>query len=204
MTLLEPKEFRKQHAAHMAGGAQDLVRSNLAHMERVLALLPRNPVVIEIGCWKGGTTVWLLEHGVARVDVIDPFTGNPEHKDVDGMAIRAAFYNATRRFGTRVRCFPTSSLATLTEFVAHSGGTGGHWDLVYVDGSHDSRDVITDMVLGFRLLKSGGILVADDYLWSYYDEPYRNPKPAIDFFLGAFAGQFNLIESGYQVSIQKK
>ena len=40
-----------------------------------------------------------------------------------------------------------------------------HYDLIYVDGSHTARDVLQDAVLGWGLLKRGGLMIFDDYLW---------------------------------------
>jgi hypothetical protein len=46
-------------------------------------------------------------------------------------------------------------------------------------------------------------MVFDDYGWAHYENPYRNPRPAIDFFLAAHADEFEIIERHYQVSIRK-
>ena len=40
-----------------------------------------------------------------------------------------------------------------------------HYDVIYVDGSHTARDVLQDAVLGWGLLKRGGLMIFDDYLW---------------------------------------
>lgn len=42
------------------------------------------------------------------------------------------------------------------------------FDFYYVDGSHVAPDVMADAVLGWRLLKPGGIMVFDDYEWGAY------------------------------------
>lgn len=46
-----------------------------------------------------------------------------------------------------------------------AGGFRQRFDLVYIDGSHYSHDVLSDAVLSFPLLKVGGHMLFDDYLW---------------------------------------
>mgnify|MGYP006282588039 FL=1 len=43
----------------------------------------------------------------------------------------------------------------------------------------------------------------DDYLWNYNGNPYLEPKRGVDAVLEVCRGQYSLIESGYQVWIQK-
>ena len=51
-------------------------------------------------------------------------------------------------------------------------------DFIYVDGSHESHQVLRDAVNAERALKPGGILAFDDYMWG---GAARNiPRPAID------------------------
>lgn len=202
-------DFRKQYADYFGSDCHtNLVAANLAHMERAVKLLPAGAIGLEIGCFKGGTTVWLLENGLSRVDVIDPFTGNPEHKlfkeafpesPLDLSTLKKEFAENTRTYGKRVSINEGRSADVLPKLVV----CGASYDFIYVDGSHDSRDVILDAVIGFKLLKPGGVMVFDDYEWNFYDEGYRNPGMAIDFLLGAFAGEMRVLERCYQVSIQK-
>jgi predicted O-methyltransferase YrrM len=37
-----------------------------------------------------------------------------------------------------------------------------YFDLIYVDGSHHTDDVIVDAIKSFELLKIGGIIIFDD------------------------------------------
>src|SRR5262249_31505110 len=67
-------------------------------------------------------------------------------------------------------------------------GKTGYFDLIYVDGSHQCPDVLFDAVVSFKLLRTGGIMLFDDYLWSEAVRPdltdsLRCPKPAIDSFV---------------------
>lgn len=39
------------------------------------------------------------------------------------------------------------------------------YDIVYIDGSHMAEDVYYDLMHTFPLVKPGGIVICDDYLW---------------------------------------
>ena len=79
------------------------------------------------------------------------------------------------------------SLVALSDFIA---GASQPFDLIYVDGSHTAPDVLTDAVLAFHLLRVGGVVIFDDYLWSMEAplnvDPLNMPKPAIDAFTTVF------------------
>ena len=77
------------------------------------------------------------------------------------------------------------------------------FDFVYVDGSHRSADVLEDAVLSFRLLKTGGIMIFDDYEWKTYEGTLDNPRAGIDAFLEIFAQQYSVVSQGYPVALRK-
>ena len=57
------------------------------------------------------------------------------------------------------------------------------FNLIYIDGSHYCDDVIIDTIKSFKMLKSGGVMIFDDYLWRYYSKDIDNPAAAINVFL---------------------
>ena len=77
------------------------------------------------------------------------------------------------------------------------------FDVASVDGSHVARDVLTDAVLTWPLLKSGGLLIFDDYGWNHPDR-LQQPRPAIDAFVDLFAPELELIHMEYRVIVRKK
>jgi predicted O-methyltransferase YrrM len=89
-----------------------------------------------------------------------------------------------------------------------ANGLRGHFDLVYVDGSHQAPDVLLDLVLSWQLLAVGGMLVMDDYLWAerYGAErdPIQTPKPAIDAFVNINIRKMNIMPYRlFQLYVQK-
>lgn len=54
------------------------------------------------------------------------------------------------------------------------------FDLIYIDGSHEYDDVMTDLMYAWPLLRKGGIMVGDDYC-----EHWAGVMAAVDrFFMG--------------------
>lgn len=67
------------------------------------------------------------------------------------------------------------------------------FDLIYIDASHYAVDTITDAVLSFKLLKAGGLIIFDDYLWAGEENIVYYPKIAIDAFTSIFSKHIELI-----------
>ena len=78
------------------------------------------------------------------------------------------------------------------------------FDFVYIDGSHQAPDVLMDACLTFRMLKTGGIMVFDDYLWKAVDGVLHQPKIAIDAFVNIFSDELDIVLLGYQLGVRKK
>jgi predicted O-methyltransferase YrrM len=70
-------------------------------------------------------------------------------------------------------------------------------DFLYVDGGHDAATVLKDLVLGFDVVKPGGVVICDDYLWS--DPQFGGgrtlgrPKIAIDAFTTIYWDRLKII-----------
>jgi predicted O-methyltransferase YrrM len=82
----------------------------------------------------------------------------------------------------------------------------GYFDMVYVDGSHQAADVLWDALLAFKLLRVGGLMVLDDYLWpgdSRHDV-LMAPKIAIDAFTTVHSSKVRILSAPlYQLYVLK-
>ena len=87
------------------------------------------------------------------------------------------------------------SNVALVELVAE--GRSSTFDLVFVDGSHQASDVLTDAVISFQLLRIGGLMIFDDYLWGLHlesnQDPLGVPKQGIDAFLNVFQKKMQIV-----------
>ena len=69
--------------------------------------------------------------------------------------------------------------------------------------------MLADAVLSFWLLRRGGVMVFDDYLWSLepwgQQDPLNMPKPAIDAFINIYQRKLRVLAGIplYQIAIEK-
>ena len=79
------------------------------------------------------------------------------------------------------------------------------FDFAYVDGSHTAYDVLEDAVLLHKLIKPGGVIIFDDYLWQDPNNTSitNSPKLAIDCFINVYQDFYDILTKGYQVSLIK-
>jgi Methyltransferase domain len=81
---------------------------------------------------------------------------------------------------------------------------GERFDLVFVDGSHHGLDVLVDAALSWQLLRDGGFLVFDDYVWRELGEDaLLRPGVAIDAFLTLVDAKYELLFADDQVGLRK-
>ena len=78
------------------------------------------------------------------------------------------------------------------------------FDVIYVDGSHAADDVLTDGITAWRLLKQGGVLIFDDFLWCMYPRAKANPTWAISLFLKYHEGEYDILNVYSQIILRKK
>jgi len=162
---------------------------------------------LEIGSFEGKSTTWLLDNILtndsSRITCIDTFNGSYEHA---GMGVD--LNNLYNRFMNNIAGYESRTKVIVGESgkILSSGQlVNEQFDFVYVDGCHESKEVLQDAVYAFDLLKPGGIMVFDDYTWGdYINNPTKTPKISIEGFLNAYAEHIDLLAKTYQVFIKKK
>lgn len=149
---------------------------------------------LEIGSYEGRSAVWFLQniltHPTSTLDCVDLFTGK-------GLEPRFDHNIHISGRGNQVRKHKGQSEAVLLELPR------SYFDVIYVDGSHRAADVLLDAALSWRLLKCGGLMIFDDYLWEMSKPAAQRPKIAIDLFLEAYRPRLRMIHQGYQVAVQR-
>lgn len=186
-------------------------------------LLPLlNPTrVLEIGSFEGASTCYLIEKLAAQRSIelhcIDTWDGGIEHKSgggeqVDMAEVEKRFHQNTQiaigKANNKVELSIHKGLSDQELVKLLASGKQGYFDLIYVDGSHQAPDVLSDAVLGFKLLKVGGVIAFDDYLWQESlptgTDPIRCPKPAIDAFTNIYCRKIHIVVAPlYQLYIRK-
>ena len=77
------------------------------------------------------------------------------------------------------------------------------FDIIFIDASHLAKDVLSDAILSWKILKNGGVLIFDDYKWNKLEKNIDKPKIAIDSFLKIYSNEIKILAMKYQVLIQK-
>jgi predicted O-methyltransferase YrrM len=151
--------------------------------------------LLEIGSYEGRAACFLIEACAAdrpiELHCVDTWAGGVEHDSGAMPEVEARFDRnlAAAREGAAhpVDFHKHKSLSAPALVRLLAAGRAGSFDLVYVDGSHQAPDVLADAVLAFMLLRVGGLIIFDDYLWSMEQagrqDFYNMPKPAIDAFV---------------------
>jgi predicted O-methyltransferase YrrM len=155
-------------------------------------LIPKlNPAkILEIGSFEGAGACYLIE---TLAKSIDSWQGGDEHREsgIDMAAVEQRFRRNTKaaieaaRNPVNLVVHKESSDSALARLLLD--GKRGYFDFIYVDGSHLAPDVLYDCVVAFKLLKLGGVMAFDDYVWrermSMANDIMRCPKPAVDAFV---------------------
>jgi predicted O-methyltransferase YrrM len=87
----------------------------------------------------------------------------------------------------------STSLLALADLVACQHEVADLADLIYIDGSHEAKDVLTDLVLAYHMLKPGGFIICDDYMWRQNTNPLSSPKLGIDSFYNCFSREMSMV-----------
>jgi predicted O-methyltransferase YrrM len=166
------------------------------------------------------------------IDCVDTWEGSEEHKNGELNGAEARFdhniiavlncnsaihrsredsWGHTRfasdgpdRTNNRVYKYKAASTEFLAGKLAHWVDGKNLYDFIYIDGSHIAKDVLTDACMAWPLLKQGGLLVFDDYLWGESRDILHRPRLAVDFFVNIFAESLDIVHIGHQFVVRKK
>jgi hypothetical protein len=158
---------------------------------------------LEIGVFEGRSLFWMLDHILtgrgASATAVDLF--EPDHEET--------FLANLRHSG---KADHVHILKGRSDIVLHTLPIRS-FDIVFVDGSHAARDVLTDIVQGWLLLVDGGLMIMDDYgnekPRGEFDSLPRvpdelKPRVAIDAFLTAFRGELDVVQRDFQLVVRKR
>jgi len=163
---------------------------------------PRQPhTVVEVGSFEGSSAWWMMTNMLlapqSKLYCVDPwaFTEGEE---------------TYQRFLANMAELPNGSQVEVVRDWSHKGlrrlvNEGVQADLLYVDGDHAAHAVLRDLVVGFELVKPGGVVICDDYLW---DDPkfgggdtLGRPKIAVDAFTTIFHGKIRVLRGMQNIQV---
>lgn len=160
---------------------------------------------LELGTAQGRATVWLLENiltdSTSVIDTVDishitPITQNRMKGRLGGDEFDLNNLLNLEPYISNGKC--KFHLQKTSDFFKKLIDTNMlfTYDFVYVDASHEPDDVIRDAIGSFDALKTGGLLLFDDYGW-------KNCGRGIDGFLHSFSEKIKIHYKEYQVLVEK-
>ena len=183
--------------------SQDWFSNHIPAWTTIISRL-RPKRILEIGCYEGRSTSFVIESctafGPIHLTCVDTWDGSADlppdmMTGVEDRFDRNVALAIARAAGTvTMQKLKQPSSVALTGMIAAQARP---FDLIYVDGSHTAPDVLVDAILAFQLLRKGGVLIFDDYLWSAEAppaaDPLNTPKLAIDVFATIFARKLRVL-----------
>jgi predicted O-methyltransferase YrrM len=180
-------------------------------------LIPQlNPTtILEIGSFEGASACFLLERLAPKpieLHCVDTWTGTWSDRSFDMLLVEQRFHHNIQ--------LARNTYNTASNYIIHKGRSDEvlpkllsddrkeYFDFIYIDGSHQAPDILFDAVLSFQLLKKGGVIAFDDYLWSESPPNETNlvhcPKIAIDTFTNIYCQKIQILMAPlYQLYVQK-
>jgi GR25 family glycosyltransferase involved in LPS biosynthesis len=150
--------------------------------------------MLEIGAYEGRSTTWLIDNMMDNQNSIlvsvDTFEGSEEHT-LDQRSNLFERYKSNivvSKWPEKVRPIRADSKIVLSQMLT----TSSKFDFIYVDGSHETLDVIIDGILAWQLLKPNGLIAFDDVMWDQKDS-VKNAVGHLEMIL-----PMELVSSGYQ------
>lgn len=169
---------------------------------------------LEVGSWEGKSSEFILNNICngknSSLVAIDTWMGSVGEKDHEGAAqedkLFCRYVSNTKEY-SNLEMYRGASYKVLASLNTDLfDGLVGQYDFIYIDGSHWAKDVLGDAVLGWELLKKGGLMMFDDYNgWRIDDNlPHTGPGIAIDSFLQSYLTMYKVLSpSHYQMHILK-
>jgi hypothetical protein len=140
---------------------------------------------LELGSYEGQASVFMIENGIEKLDCVDMWSDSA----FDDASLTTDPDTTKIRFRKNIMVAQEGNSGLKMDFdwyqmssMEFLKGATDTYDLIYIDASHRAKDVLSDAVLSFDILKPGGLMVFDDYDWLATDDPtgLQRPSLAID------------------------
>lgn len=171
--------------------------------KNIVQLIDENGIpdtYIEVGVFEGSTILWLNDQLTTYTDTvnlyaIDPHVGSNDMGDDFELVADNFAYNMTVCENNKVTHIKKHSEDGLIDLI----NKGVKAQLIYIDGDHRAGPVLCDLVLAWKLLVKGGIILCDDTtVWKYEGKSNEypaqlSPRMAVESFIQCHWHELQLI-----------
>lgn len=177
-------DYRYTMEFNCGGGAYSNI-SNLINTHGIPS------TIIEVGVFEGRTTCWMADsiaphNPKLKIYAVDPHVGSSDMEE-DFDMVRSNFLHniGVSKYGQSIEHINKPSFPGLIELLSR----GVMAELIYIDGDHRAAGVLEDLVLAWRLLGIGGVMLCDDTTtWKYQDRNgtysgHMSPRLAVETFI---------------------
>jgi tetratricopeptide (TPR) repeat protein len=186
-------------------GTKQVFENVIHHFNKTHMLRDEPYKILEIGTYSGTSLIKIVQmipnSAGFGIDAWKNYGENDLLTKIEETGIAKSFLKNVESVGLerRVCGICQDSTIALINMLKYNDG----YDFIYVDGSHKLLDCYTDLVLSWRLLKSGGIMGIDDYLWNNEDL-LGSPFESVNHFLKKYETEMTVLVKDYRVFIEKK
>ena len=155
---------------------------------------------LEVGCFEGLSSFYVLSEykfvNAYFLDIWDIPNQNSKSLTDDFNKVERAFDQNLSEFNfTKIKDDSVISMRKLFRKQIN-------FDFIYIDGSHNGEDILSDAIEGFKILKKGGLLFFDDFLQHQNDREIQS-YIGIEKFLELYSNDFKIIYFQNNLVIKK-
>ena len=192
------KLYKKKHIQFLKNKflTHDYFSSHSYNFYTVLKNLD-NFKYLEIGSFEGNSSMFVAKNFPnSKIYCIDNWVGTEEYGDLKFSKVENNFDKNMKEF-TNYKKFKQSS----DDFFKNNKC---NFDAIYIDGYHKGSQVFEDFKNSWEVLKYGGIIIFDDYIWNFFAKIEDNPCYVINSYLKKINKSVKILRvSNSQLFIQK-
>ena len=156
---------------------------------------------LEVGCYEGLSSFYVLsEYKSVNAFFLDIWDmPNPNSKTLShnfGLIEKAFDQNLS---GFDFKKMKNDSVISMRKLLKENV----HFDFIYIDGSHNGEDILSDAIEAFKILKVNGLMFFDDFL-QHDDNRILQSYVGIDKFLSLYSEYLKIEYFQNNLVVRKK
>ena len=156
---------------------------------------------LEVGCYEGLSSFYVLsEYKSVNAFFLDIWgMPNPNSKTLShnfGLIEKAFDQNLS---GFDFKKMKNDSVISMRKLLKENV----HFDFIYIDGSHNGEDILSDAIEAFKILKVNGLMFFDDFL-QHDDNRILQSYVGIDKFLSLYSDYLKIEYFQNNLVVRKK